>query len=342
MNVPTAVALPRLFVVGSFVEAHCWFVAERPAADESQHANAYAREFGGKGLAVALGAHRLGVAVDLLIAAGEDAAGDALLALLLEEGVSSMHTHRLGQHSGRGCGLITAQGGTTVTVFAGANALLGGRELQLAEAALRSASVVYAQLEVPLALAQQVLRRARSTGALTVLNASPWPATALSGREESWAGLLAATCVLVLNQNEAVAALAELADRSEPEGGVTTLAALPPHVTDLVWRRWPGGQWLVITLGARGCVAYGADGSVVDVQGHLVDVRQPIGAGDAFSAGLCAALTAGEAMADALKLANACGALATSRDGILAALPRREEVLGLAAAAYSDDLSGRR
>ena len=57
---------PRLFVVGSFVEAHCWTVATRPRPDESQLAHGYVRECAGKGLAVAVGAHRLGAAVDLL------------------------------------------------------------------------------------------------------------------------------------------------------------------------------------------------------------------------------------------------------------------------------------
>ena len=34
----------KLFVIGSFVEAHCWLVARAPSNDESQHATAYVRE----------------------------------------------------------------------------------------------------------------------------------------------------------------------------------------------------------------------------------------------------------------------------------------------------------
>lgn len=325
MPTPTAIASNRLFVVGSFVEAHCWFVTDVGSADESRHAMAYVREHGGKGLAVALGARRLGAAVDLLIAAGEDAAGDALLALLQREALSSAHTHRLGPHSGQGCGMVGPHGETTVTVFAGANALLGVRELALADRALAQAAVVYAQLETSVALAVQAFQRARALGALTVLNASPWPATPARQVAAEWGALQAAAQVLVLNRNEAAGALAAI-----PILGA--LDALTSAALRAFWHMWSAAQWLVITLGAQGCVAYGADGAVWRLPGHAVTERQPIGAGDAFSAGLCAGLAEGWPMPQALAWANACGALAASRDGILHSLPYRDEVHALLAA----------
>jgi ribokinase len=60
--------------------------------------------------------------------------------------------------------------------------------------------------------------------------------------------------------------------------------------------------------------------------GYPVRAEQPVGAGDAFSAGLCAALAHGQPMAQALAMANACGALAASRGGILSTLPCMAEV----------------
>ena len=323
MHFPGSAAARRLFVIGSFVEAHCWLVARSPGADESQHASAYVRESAGKGLAVALGAHRLGAAVDLLVAAGVDAAGDALLALLRREGLGTDHVHRLGPHSGQGCGLIDAQGDSTVSVFAGANALLTEHELRLADAALRQATVLYAQLEAPMPLVRSALARARRAGAVTVLNPSPWPTHA--DAQADWAALLTMAQVLVVNRGEARSALAAL-DGPDRDGA---LDALPDACLQAIWRQWPAGQWLVITLGAQGCVAYGADGAVLRVPGHAVTAQQPIGAGDAFSAGLCAALMEGRPMADVLRTANACGALAAGRDGIVEALPRRDEVMAL-------------
>ena len=319
---------PRLFVVGSFVEAHCWFVAQRPGNDESQHANTYVRECAGKGLAVALGAHRLGATVDLLVAAGHDAAGDALLDLLQREGLGTAHVHRLGTHSGQGCGLISAQGETSVTVFAGANALLTEQELRPAMADLRQAAVVYAQLEAPLPTARAALQAGLAAGAVTVLNPSPWPALGHAARPAEWAASLAATRVLVLNRTEALAWLGELGQ----DVAGHDLGAISAPALAAIWREWAGGEWLVITLGAQGCVAYGQDGAMHRVPGNALACSQPVGAGDAFSAGLCAALVAGAPMGLALRTANACGALAASREGILTALPFQHEVQALLAA----------
>lgn len=295
----------RLFVVGSFVEAHCWFVPRRPGSDESQQASVYTHECAGKGLAVALGAHRLGAAVDMLLAVGHDPAGDTLLQLLGEEGLGTAHVHRLGPHSGQGCGLIDAQGDPAIAVYPGANALLSERELRHARVCVEQAAVAYAQLEVPLPLAAQALHWARAAGAATVLNPSPWPGDA------ACAGLLDAAGILVVNRGEAQCLLRSL-------GLADALDAAPPPS---FWGLWPAGQWLVITLGSQGCVAHARSGAVRRLPGHPVPAMQPVGAGDAFSAGLCTALAHGQPMAQALALGNACGALAASRGGILTTLP---------------------
>lgn len=312
----------RLFVIGSFVEAHCWTVARLPGRDESQQASSYVRECAGKGLAVALGAHRLGAAVDLLMAVGHDAAGDALLQRLAREGLDAAHVHRLGPHSGQGCGLTGAQGETTVTVHPGANALLGARELRLAAHCIQQAAVAYAQCEAPLPLVADALRMAQAGGAATVLNPSPWPQGCCDE-------LLAAASILVVNRKEAAALLRHLGCSQHGAPGHAPNDLLNP-LPRLLWSQWPG-QWLVITLGAQGCVAHARSGAVLCEAGRRVNASQPIGAGDAFAAGLCAALALGKPMAQALRAANACGALAASCNGILDALPHQGAVDALQA-----------
>ena len=321
-----------LWVLGSYIEAHCWFVARRPQSDESQQASSYVRECAGKGLAVALGAHRLGAPVDLLMAVGHDAAGDAAQHLLQQEGLATDHVHRLGAYSGQGCGLVGAQDGSSVTIYPGANALLGAAQLQQATACIQRAAVAYAQCEVPLPLVAQALEMALAAGATTVFNPSPWPEAGL--RAGAGARALAAAQVLVVNAHEAERLLASVAGWTAPVGGAEPLLqALPPSVLQTLWQCWPG-HWLVITLGAKGCVAYGreqADGPLGRLPAHAVVVRQPIGAGDAFSAGLCTALVQGADMAQAIALGNACGALAASQEGILPALSQRAALAGLLA-----------
>jgi fructokinase len=63
--------------------------------------------------------------------------------------------------------------------------------------------------------------------------------------------------------------------------------------------------------------------------GFAVDVTDTTGAGDAFTAGAIDALSAGESVAETLAFANAVGAVATTADGAMAALPDREAVAAL-------------
>lgn len=86
-----------------------------------------------------------------------------------------------------------------------------------------------------------------------------------------------------------------------------------------------------MTLGAEGAVCFGSEASpipgVARHQGYDVDVVDTTGAGDGFLAGLIAALTHdvddGER---ALALANAVGAVVTTRPGAVSALDSIESV----------------
>lgn len=106
-------------------------------------------------------------------------------------------------------------------------------------------------------------------------------------------------------------------------------------------RRFQGlnGGVVVVTRGADGAVAF--DGaSFVEHPGYRVDAVDPVGAGDAFVAGLLAgileccdlraflaarAAERVETLAAALRLANACGALTCTRRGDTAAMPSMDE-----------------
>ena len=118
------------------------------------------------------------------------------------------------------------------------------------------------------------------------------------------------------------------------------------------FQRLNGGV-VVVTRGAEGALAFDGD-SVVAHTGYHVDAIDPVGAGDAFVAGLLAAVLeryrergdmraflaadAAEraaALADALALANVCGALVCTRHGDTAAMPTREEARRFIAAQRS-------
>ena len=88
---------------------------------------------------------------------------------------------------------------------------------------------------------------------------------------------------------------------------------------------------IVMKRGPMGCIAY-ADAIPARLEdglcgpGFPVEVYNVLGAGDAFMAGLLRGWVRDEPLADALRYANACGALVVSRHGCAPAMPSWTEL----------------
>jgi sugar/nucleoside kinase (ribokinase family) len=73
------------------------------------------------------------------------------------------------------------------------------------------------------------------------------------------------------------------------------------------------GGWVVIKLGAEGCMAFGPHGGRLAVPAPVVTPTDTTGAGDAFNAGLLAAFAAGQDWPDALAAATGLASSLVSR-----------------------------
>ena len=100
-----------------------------------------------------------------------------------------------------------------------------------------------------------------------------------------------------------------------------------------------GPSTVVAKLAAHGALGLEAGGSAVHVTGlpvaHVVD---PVGAGDAFCAGFIAGRLDGVDLETALRMGNACGALAVAAAGDQAGLPDRAELARLLAGEGADTI----
>lgn len=94
-----------------------------------------------------------------------------------------------------------------------------------------------------------------------------------------------------------------------------------------------GVQVAVIKRGGEGVLARTATGGVIEVPPVRVEVKNGLGAGDAFGGALCHALVSGWEIERALRFANAAGALVASRMLCADDMPTRPEVEDLLAAA---------
>jgi len=108
-------------------------------------------------------------------------------------------------------------------------------------------------------------------------------------------------------------------------GGASEFVAAALDPRDLLKR---GPRIVVVKRGAQGATIVDARGSR-DIGGVNVPVVNGLGAGDAFGAAFGAALLAGRDGDEAVRRANAAGAIVASRLSCSTAMPRASEIEAL-------------
>lgn len=268
--------------------------AHVPAPGETVLGREFATFPGGKGANQAVACARAGGAYTrMLLALGDDAYGAVLDKALAEAGVERHVIRAPDVASGTAFICLSDDAENAITVAPGANMQLRPHHLP----SLRGVSHLLLQLETPLETVASFAHIAHAAGVKVVLNAAP--ATALP------AGLLDDVDLLVVNEGE----LATLAGPGTP---AAQLARLPVPC-------------VVVTLGARGCVAR-RGGELLLQPAFPVEAVDTTAAGDTFCGALAARLAQHASLADALRFASAASALACTRLGAQTSVPARAEV----------------
>ncbi len=257
------------------------------------------REFktfpGGKGANQAIACARAGgAATQMLLALGDDAFAASIEKSLHDAGVA-MHTVRsASEPTGTAFICVCDNAENAITVAPGANAALRAEHLP----PLAGVSHLLLQLETPLDTVAAYARSARAAGVQVVLNAAP--ARTLP------AELLAAVDLLIVNEGE-LAAIGGV--RDDIDGALERV----------------GVASVIVTLGARGCLARTPEG-VLRQAAFAVDAVDTTAAGDTFCGALVAALHRGEPLADGLRFASAAAAIACTRLGAQSSIPTFDDV----------------
>jgi len=215
-----------------------------PGPGEERLATDFLRSPGG-GAIIAVGAARLGLSSALVSPLGDDAVGILLRSLLADDGV-------------RWSGRLVDRSPVTVIMPSGGDRAMAtfdpGEGVTAAElASVDPRAVVLSIPRLPLAPA----------GARVYVSIGDVDARALAGGDLP--PELSSARALLVNEREA----GLLTGASDPETAATALARVAPLV--------------IVTLGAEGALAAGADG-VVRVPGVAVETVDTTGAGDLFAA----------------------------------------------------------
>jgi ribokinase len=303
----------KVVVVGSVNLDVVVRVPHLPAAGETVLGVSMLRRSGGKGANQAVAAARLGAPTALIGAVGADPFGDEIRGWLAQEPVDIAGLVTIADRAS-GLALINVDpaGENTVTVAPGANACLEVAHERLASE-LAPAGVLLLQLEIPTHASLAAARTARELGVVVVLNAAP----VADGADPGLAELLREVDVLVVNETEARELLAfGQTNEGDQERDWAALAS---------GLRALGPRTCVVTLGEQGAVV-AAESKTFRQPAFPVDVVDTTGAGDAFCGALGVAFLRGDALIAAIEFGCAAAALAVTRIGAQAGLPRQADV----------------
>jgi ribokinase len=291
----------KIVVVGSFNADLVTYLQRLPSPGETVHGHRFTTGPGGKGSNQAVAAARLGSQVTFIGRVGQDALAEIGLTLWKTQGIDSSCVERDADHAtGVAVIFVEDSGQNVIVVTLGANDALSPADIDRAEAAIASADFLLTQLETNLDTVSHALKVARRHGVRTMLNPAP--------ARELPADLLANVDYLTPNEHE----LAIMGGRGAVEDAARSLLQRDD-------------QTLIVTLGAKGAQWITRSGSGI-VPAYPVDVVDTVGAGDAFCAGLAVALAEGKPLEEALRFANATGAMSVTRPGAASSMPQRQEV----------------
>jgi 2-dehydro-3-deoxygluconokinase len=312
--------------LASFVAADAGPLAE---------ARGFTRHIAGAEANVAVGLARLGHAVAYIGRVGGDGFGTAILRALRGEGIDVRH--------------LTIDDSARTGVMFRERRVLGAMDVVYHRAGsagsrltpedvvravddgvfegirwLHLTGITPALSDTARAATTRALEEGRRTGATVSLD--------VNMRRRLWSDEQAAPALrdlasrvdVVFGSTDELALIAGADLDSEPEQLVAAVAATGPRT-------------VVVKLGRDG--ALGRDGETSTAQPGIAvtDVVDPVGAGDAFCAGFIAGRLDGVDLTTALRMGNACGALAVAASGDQSGLPDRGELARLLAGTGGPD-----
>ncbi len=299
--------MTKIAVIGSIIADLAVRTPRVPTVGENLLAESFTVGPGGKGANAAVAVARAGAEAVLIGCIGDDDFGRMELTQLRREGVN-VDGVVVDPETATGVAfiMIDADGENTILVVNGANDRLSAEAVSQALASHQGTlDGILINFEIPEAAIAAGVQAGKEGGVPVVVDAGP----PRSYAPETWADCT----ILTPNTLE-----------------TATLVGYPIH-DDTMARQAArellaaGPQAVVLKLGARGALLLTRDREM-HVPAFPVTVVDTTGAGDAFSATLTVGIAEGLALGQAVRRANAAGALTVTRFGTMPAMPTRGEV----------------
>lgn len=293
-------------VIGSFVMDMVARVKEFPQDGQTilgLDLNCYP---GGKGANQCVAMARLGANVEMVGMLGNDGNGQVFLDLLKQENVESKNVFITDK-----CPTSVAQvqinerSENKIVVIPSANFMFNKENLLQAKESIKQSKLVVLQLELNEDVTHEIIDLCYDLGVDILLN--PAPARKLSKE------YLSKITYITPNETE-LSILADMPTETEEEVKKATQKLLSYGVKNVI-----------ATLGKRGASITNTNETTF-IGGYKVDVVDTVAAGDSFNGALAKCIVDGKTLSNAVKFANAVGALTVTKKGAIPSLPNLKEV----------------
>ena len=294
-------------VFGIFV-ADISFVGKRiPTVGESMIGSKYNISPGGKGCNQATAIAKLGGKVSFISKIGKDTYGDMAIKILSENKIeiSAVDIDPKSQTGVAGIMLDVRTGKNAINVIVGAPATLTIKDLEKHFNIINKSEIFLTQLETPVSVTLECLKKAKENNVLTILN--PAPAAKIDNQFFKYVDYFTPneteaefyTDIKILNNEDAKKAAKALIQK--------------------------GLNKIIITLGEKG-LFYTDGKEEIFIEATKVKAIDTIGAGDAFNGGFAYALLQKKPIKEALIFANKVAGLSTTKQGAGNAMPTLDNV----------------
>lgn len=298
--------MSKITVVGSFSMDITVMMDQFPQEGQTIIGKGMIKSPGGKGANQCIACARLGGDVEMVGMLGKDENGAEIRKLFMDEKVNIEHVLSTDlQPTTIALIEVNQKGQNRIVVVPAANFVYSKEDLMKIKETIAQSELVVAQLEMSMEVIETLVNLCDELNVPIILN--PAPAVPLSD------DILSKVTYLTPNETE----LAILADHP-----TNTLDEVKEAATILLNR---GVKNIISTLGDKGALLANQD-TIKVIAGYPVKTVDTVAAGDSFNGALAKAITDGLSLEEAIRMANAVGALTVMKQGAIPSLPTKEEL----------------